>query len=184
MNAFLLLSDRPQTLSEGLLSAQNPLSVSSPEADNSPAAEMASFQLDERLQVNLFADESHGIANPVCFEWDAHDRLWVLCTWAYPQVKPNARPNDKLIILEDRDGNGRADHSSVFMDGLDMPTGFALGHGGVYIGEGHDLIHAKDTDGATGRVIGGLKPRHRSREFVAVRRQVDSEVPPDWKSIG
>ncbi|MGB0578564.1 MAG: PVC-type heme-binding CxxCH protein [Limisphaerales bacterium] len=135
------------TLSVGLLSAQNPLSVSSPEADNSPAAEMASFQLDERLQVNLFADESHGIANPVCFEWDAHDRLWVLCTWAYPQVKPNARPNDKLIILEDRDGNGRADHSSVFMDGLDMPTGFALGHGGVYIGEGHDLIHAKDTDG-------------------------------------
>ena len=131
----------------GSLSAQNPLSVSRPEADNSPAAEMASFQLDERLKVNLFADESMGIANPVCFEWDAQDRLWVLCTWAYPQVKPSERPNDKLIILEDRNGDGRADHSSVFMDGLDMPTGFALGHGGVYIGEGHDLVHVKDTDG-------------------------------------
>ena len=127
--------------------AQNPLSVSRPEADNSVSAQLKSFVLDERLEINLFADETMGIANPVCFEWDAHDRLWVLCTWAYPQVKPNERPNDKLIILEDRDGDGRADHSSVFIDGLDMPTGFALGHNGVYVGEGHDLIHVKDTDG-------------------------------------
>lgn len=131
----------------GPLWAQNPLSVSKPETNNSVTAQLASFVLDERLQINLFADETMGIANPVCFEWDAHDRLWVLCTWAYPQVKPGERPNDKLIILEDRNGDGRADHSSVFMDGLDMPTGFALGHGGAYIGEGHDLIHVKDTDG-------------------------------------
>ena len=123
------------------------MSVAKPEADNSVAAELASFIHDDRLKVNLFADETLGIANPVCFEWDAKDRLWVLCTWAYPQVKPGERPNDKLIILEDRDGDGRADHSSVFLDGLDMPTGFALGHKGIYIGEGHDLIHVKDTDG-------------------------------------
>ena len=122
------------------------MSVAKPEADNSVAAELASFIHDDRLKVNLFADETLGIANPVCFEWDAKDRLWVLCTWAYPQVKPGERPNDKLIILEDRDGDGRADHSSVFLDGLDMPTGFALGHKGIYIGEGHDLIHG-DTDG-------------------------------------
>lgn len=61
---------------------QNPLSVSPPEKDDSVKAQLASFSLDERLQVNLFADESMGIANPVCFRWDARDRLWVLCTWA------------------------------------------------------------------------------------------------------
>lgn len=134
-------------LSASITSAQNPLSVSRPMEDNSVEAELKSFQIDDRYSVSLFADESLGIANPVCFEWDANDRLWVLCTWAYPQLKPDAKPNDKLFILEDTDQDGRADKASTFVDGLNMPTGFALGHGGVYIGEGHDLIHVKDTDG-------------------------------------
>ena len=126
---------------------QNPLSVSPPEKDNSVKAQLASFSLDERLQVNLFADESMGIANPVCFRWDAHGRLWVLCTWAYPQLNPAKKPDDKLVILEDTDSDGRADKVSTFADGLNMPTGFALGHGGAYIGNGRDLIHIKDTTG-------------------------------------
>ena len=129
------------------LHAQNPLSVSKPEADNSVKAELASFAVDKRLQVNLFADESMGIANPVCMRWDARGRLWVLCTWAYPQLKPGTKPNDKLLILEDTKGDGRADKISTYIDGLNMPTGFALGHGGAYIGNGRDLIHVRDTTG-------------------------------------
>ncbi len=137
------------TLTGGALLAQNPLSVSKPEADNSPAAELASFVVDESLdlEVGLYADESLGIANPVCCRWDASGRLWVLCTWAYPQIRPDEPPDDKLIILEDTDSDGKADKSSVFAGGLDMPTGFAFGHNGVYLGEGHDLIHLSDTDG-------------------------------------
>jgi len=126
---------------------QNPLSVSPPEKDNSVKAQLDSFSIDERFQVNLFADESMGIANPVCFRWDARGRLWVLCTWAYPQLKPGLKPNDKLLILEDPNGDGRADKVFTFADGLNMPTGFALGHGGAYIGNGRDLIHVKDTTG-------------------------------------
>ena len=61
-----------------LLQAQNPLSVSKPEKDNTVKAELASFMVDKRLQVNLFADESMGIANPVCMRWDGRGRLWVL----------------------------------------------------------------------------------------------------------
>ena len=41
---------------------QNPLSVSPPEKNNSPQAELTSFSIDSRLQINLFADESMGIA--------------------------------------------------------------------------------------------------------------------------
>ena len=131
----------------GWLHAQNPLSVSKPENDNSVKAELASFTVDKRLEVNLFADESMGIANPVCMRWDARGRLWVLCTWAYPQLKPGTKPNDKLLILEDTKGDGRADRISTYLDGLNMPTGFALGHGGAYIGNGRDLIHVRDTTG-------------------------------------
>ena len=126
---------------------QNSLSVSTPEADNSVKAELASFAVDKELQVNLFADESMGIANPVCMRWDARGRLWVLCTWAYPQLKPGAKPNDKLLILEDTNGDAKADEISTYIDGLNMPTGFALGHGGAYIGNGRELLHVRDTTG-------------------------------------
>lgn len=137
------------SLSLGLsaLNAQNPLSVSKPMEDNSVESQLKSFHLDERFEINLFADETMGIANPVCFRWDSAHRLWVLCTWAYPQLKPGTKPDDKLLILEDTDGDGRADTASTFLDGLNMPTGFELGHNGVYIGEGRDLIHVRDTDG-------------------------------------
>ncbi|MBT3914395.1 MAG: dehydrogenase, partial [Verrucomicrobia bacterium] len=126
---------------------QNSLSVSTPEANNSVKAELASFAVDKELQVNLFADESMGIANPVCMRWDARGRLWVLCTWAYPQLKPGVKPNDKLLILEDANGDGKADQISTYTDGLNMPTGFALGHGGAYIGNGRELLHVRDTTG-------------------------------------
>ena len=127
--------------------AQNPLSVSKPETDNTVAAELKSFTLADGYQANLFADETDGVANPVCMSWDPAGRLWVLCTWAYPQLKPVDQPDDKLLILSDTDGDGRADKTTVFADGLNMPTGFALGHGGAYIGQGNDLLHLQDTDG-------------------------------------
>ena len=126
---------------------QNPLSVSKPEQDNSVAAELKSFTLADGYEAQLFADETDGVANPVCMSWDAAGRLWVLCTWAYPQMKPVDQPDDKLLILTDTDGDGRADKTTVFADGLNMPTGFALGHGGAYIGQGNDLLHLQDTDG-------------------------------------
>jgi len=126
--------------------AQNPLSVSKPEQDNSVAAELKSFTLVDGYEVNLFADETDGVANPVCMSWDPAGRLWVLCTWAYPQLKPVDKPNDKLLILTDTNGDGRADKTTVFADGLNMPMGFALGHGGVYIAQGNDLLHLQDAD--------------------------------------
>ena len=122
------------------------LSVSEPEKDNSVQGQLNSFKIDDRFEINIFADESMGIANPVCMKWDASGRLWVLCTDAYPQLKPSASGNDKLYILEDSDNDGKADKVSVFVDGLNMPMGFALGHGGVYLAEGRDLLFFKDTD--------------------------------------
>ena len=73
---FLSISLLPAARS----AAQAPSSVAAPEKDNTPAAQLKSFTLDKRLEVNLFADETMGIANPICFRWDARGRLWVLCT--------------------------------------------------------------------------------------------------------
>ncbi len=118
-----------------------------PAADNSVEAERAAFQVHEDFEVTLFADESLGIANPVAVQWDPRGRLWVLCTLAYAQLKPGERPDDKLFLLEDSDGDGKADRSTVFADGLNMPMGFALGNGGVWLAQDTELLHLRDTDG-------------------------------------
>lgn len=123
------------------------VSVGKKAKDNSVEAQLASFRVHEDFEVNLFADESMGIANPVAMHWDFKDRLWVLTTLTYAQLEPGEKPNDTLVILEDTDKDGRADKSTVFADGLEMPMGFALGYGGVFLGEGPDLLFLEDTDG-------------------------------------
>jgi putative heme-binding domain-containing protein len=112
-----------------------------------PADELKSFKLLEGFEANLFASEKDGIANPVQIRWDERGRLWVICTWAYPQVKPGEKPDDKVVILEDTDGDGRADKSTVFADGLNMPMGLELGAGEVYVGVANELLVLKDVDG-------------------------------------
>ncbi len=99
------------------------------------------------FEVSLFADESLGIANPVAIQWDPRGRLWVLCTMAYAQLKPGETPDDHLYILEDTNGDGHADKSTLFAGGLNMPMGFALGHGGAWVAADSDLLFLKDTDG-------------------------------------
>ena len=79
--------------------------------------------------------------------WDSRGRLWVACSTTYPHVYPGNEPNDKLVILEDTDGDGKADKSSVFADDLHIPLSFEFGDGGVYVSEMPELTFIKDTDG-------------------------------------
>src|SRR5205814_1490796 len=75
------------------------------------------------MKVNLFADEKMfpELANPVAMAWDTKGRLWVAVWPTYPHWKPGEPMNDKLIILEDTDGDGKADKCTVFADGLHCP---------------------------------------------------------------
>ncbi len=114
---------------------------------NDPAAELASFKLPEGFEANLFASEKDGVVKPIQMRWDSRGRLWVLGSTTYPQLKPGEEPNDKIIILEDTKHTGRADKTTVFADGLLIPTGLELGDGGAYVGEGTKLLFLKDTDG-------------------------------------
>ncbi len=125
---------------------QNIMSVAPSETDNSVEAELASFKVADGYKIELYASESLGIANPVAMRWDERGRLWVLCTTTYPHPELGKKPNDKLFILEDRNNDGIADTSSVFADSLNIPLGFELGHGGVYMGQQTELIFLEDTD--------------------------------------
>jgi len=113
------------------------------------AKELESFIIDDRFEVTLFAGEEQfpDIACPIQIRFDAGGRMWVSCSTTYPHVYPGNEPNDKLVILEDRDGDGKADDSSVWADDLNIPLSFEFGSGGVYVSEEPHLALMKDTDG-------------------------------------
>jgi len=115
-----------------------------------PAAEeKQAFKVDPRFEVNLFAGEEQfpEIANPIQVRWDSRGRMWVCTSQAYPHVYPGQEPHDRLVILEDTDGDGRADTSKVFADDLHVPLSFEFGDGGVYVSEQPNLTFLADTDG-------------------------------------
>ena len=67
---------------------------------------------------------------------------------SYPHYKPgDSKPNDKLIILEDADGDGKADKQTTFADGMHLPIGFEFAPEGVYVSQGTNLVLITDTDG-------------------------------------
>ena len=115
----------------------------------SPADEKKAFKVDPRFEVNLFAGEVEfpELACPIQMRWDSRGRLWVSCSTTYPHVYPGNEPNDKIVILEDTNRDGRADKSTVFADNLHIPLSFVLGDGGVYVSEEPHLSFIKDTDG-------------------------------------
>jgi glucose/arabinose dehydrogenase/lysophospholipase L1-like esterase len=115
----------------------------------SPDEAIEKFELGEGYQINCFASEQDfpELANPVQFAFDAQGRLWVACMPSYPQYQPKREVNDRVLILEDMDGDGRADKCTVFADGLHVPTGIELGDGGAYVAQQPDLMFLQDTDG-------------------------------------
>ena len=114
--------------------------------NHDPNSELENFELLPGYQANLFASDPM-IANPVHMHWDSKGRLWVACSWAYPPLKPGEKANDKIIILEDTDDDGKADKSTVFADGLYLPTGIEFANGGCYVAQSPDIFFLKDTDG-------------------------------------
>ncbi len=120
------------------------------QASLSPEEQLAGFKLPPGFAVNLFASEADGIVNPIQIRWDERGRLWVAGSKVYPQLRPGQEADDEIVILEDTDGDGRADKSTVFADGLMIPTGLEIAPGpgnACYVGEGTKLWLMTDTDG-------------------------------------
>ena len=114
-----------------------------------PNDESKAFKVDPRFEVSLFASEEQfpELACPIQMRWDGLGRMWVSCSTTYPHVYPGQAPNDKIVILEDLDGDGKADSCSVWAEGLNVPLSFEFGNGGVYVSEEPHLTFLKDTNG-------------------------------------
>jgi putative membrane-bound dehydrogenase-like protein len=130
---------RPWSTEEAPITAiQDPLS---------PDQSMAHMALDPEFEVQLFAAEPL-IANPIDLTWDERGRLWVLETLDYPNdFAENRVGNDRIKILEDSDGDGQADKSTLFADGLNIATSLVLANGGVVVTQAPDVLFLRDTNG-------------------------------------
>ncbi len=103
----------------------------------------------KNMKVELFADEAMfpELVNPVQMAFDTKGRLWV-ATWpTYPHWTPTDPMNDKLLILEDTNNDGKADTCKTFAGDIHNPTGFEFWNGGVLVAQGPDLLFLKDTNG-------------------------------------
>ncbi len=114
--------------------------------DPSADEEMASFELPEGFEINLFASDPM-IAKPVQMNWDADGKLWLVSSRLYPHIEPGKRSDDQILVLEDTNNDGTADKSTVFAEGLLIPTGLMPGDGGVYAANSTEILFLKDTNG-------------------------------------
>lgn len=111
-----------------------------------PEVERKTFVVADGFEVNLFAADPQ-LHKPIQMNFDPQGRLWVAASEVYPQIAPGQAASDKILILEDTNGDGTSDKTTVFADGLLIPTGVEPGDGGAYVANSTEVLHYRDTDG-------------------------------------
>lgn len=111
----------------------------------SPQEAIKKMVVPEGFAVELVASEPE-IVNPIAMTFDERGRVWITESFEYPRSA--AGPGrDRVKVLEDTDGDGKADKFTVFADGFNIPSGIAVGHGGVWVANAPDILFLQDTDG-------------------------------------
>lgn len=108
----------------------------------------ASFQLPPGFTATVFAAEPD-VRQPVAMAFDFRGRLWVVENYTYAESGVNFATNllDRVLVLEDRDGDGRAEHRKVFWDRGHIVTSVEPVPGGVFVLSPPRLLHFADRDG-------------------------------------
>ena len=119
------------------------------------------------FRVELVASEPE-IVNPVAMTFDERGRAWITESLEYPR-KSAGPGRDRIKVLEDTDGDGKADKFTVFADGLNIPSGIAVGYGGVWVANSprtSSILRDTDGDGVADKTRGRrhrLRPRRHPR---------------------
>ena len=111
----------------------------------SPEEALAKMTVPEGFSVELVASEPD-LVNPVAMTIDERGRFWVTESFEYPR-KEAGPGRDRVKILEDTDHDGKVDKVTIFAEGLNIPSGIAVGHGGVWVANSPDILFMQDTNG-------------------------------------
>ena len=112
-----------------------------------PEAALASFRLHPGFSIKQIAHEPL-VKDPVCFDWSADGRLWVVEMGDYPLgIDGQGTRGGVVRTLVDTNHDGVYDTSTVFLDGINFPNGIVAWRKGVIISAAPDIFYAEDTDG-------------------------------------
>src|SRR5260370_10091597 len=146
MNKSLLLLVTP--LSLGASECPAPYSSGPDKSKPMAAAEAAAkLRLPPGFKATVFAAEPD-VQNPIGMAWDARGRLWVAENYTYAErgKKFDLNLRDRILIFEDKDGDGHFDTRKVFTDEVQMLTSIEVGHGGVWVMCPPQLLFIPDRD--------------------------------------
>ncbi|MEO7275943.1 MAG: PVC-type heme-binding CxxCH protein [Vicinamibacterales bacterium] len=108
---------------------------------------MKFIQVPAGFSLELFASEPD-IIKPISFTFDERGRLWVIEAKNYPNDVRNGEPGDDQIkIVEDTNGDGKADKFTVFADHLNLATSLTFANGGIVVAAAPHMLFLKDADG-------------------------------------
>lgn len=112
-----------------------------------PQEALAQMKVPEGFRVELFAHEPD-VQQPISITTDERGRLWVAENYTYAESKVNFDPTqkDRIVVLEDSDGDGKSDKRTVFASGLDKLTSVEVGFGGVWALAAPNLLFIPDRD--------------------------------------
>ncbi|MBI2927515.1 MAG: dehydrogenase [Verrucomicrobia bacterium] len=104
---------------------------------------VAQMYLPEGFRAELVVAEPD-VHQPVAFAWDERGRVWVVEAYSYPTKRPAGQGLDKIVIFEDREGDGKFETRKVFAEGLNLVSGLEVGYGGVWLGAAPELLFIPD----------------------------------------
>jgi putative membrane-bound dehydrogenase-like protein len=146
MKGCHVMTHKRETVDDVAWRAAQPQLPKSMAAGLPPEEAAANMTVPAGFRVQLAAGEPQ-VHQPVAFSIDHRGRVWVAEAHTYPIRAPEGEGQDKIIILEDTDGDGTLDSRKVFTDGLNLVSGLEVGFGGVWVGAAPYLLFIPDDDG-------------------------------------
>lgn len=126
---------------------QDPLRANiRPSSPKSAVDQQKTFHLPDGFEIQLFASEPD-IQKPMNMAFDAQGRLWVSGSIEYPYAAEPNKGRDTIKVLQDTDGDGRADKITTFVDKLNIPIGLYPYRDGVIAYSIPNIYFFRDTDG-------------------------------------
>lgn len=111
-----------------------------------PAQELKGFRLPPGFEITLFASEPQ-IGKPMNMEFDDRGRLWITQSTEYPMAAAEGVGKDKIVILEDTNGDGKADKFTDFKADLNIPIGIVPMADGAIAYSIPNVYYFRDTNG-------------------------------------
>ena len=147
----------------------------------SPQESLKSLKIEPGFGVQLFAAEPL-VFDPVAIAFDERGRMFVVEYGDYPIGPPKKGPPlSRVVMLEDSNGDGRADKRHVFADKLNFAHSLMAFKGGMLVGAQTQILFLKDTDGdhrADVREVlfDGFRPAHPQMQIGCPRWGLDNWV--------